>query len=303
MKQALQKLRDALLERIPHKNYTPEQKAAITKKTAVIGAVIAFFALILLVVAVFPVLRVEIDSNQSHYTEQELLEALDKSAWTPVLNLLPRRAEKKLMDKLLYLESAEVRYEFPATLHVSVKQEQPLYYFYYDTQIGGKPHTGWLAIGADLRVVDAARDGQRFAELGLSKIAIPAPVLDETEPGRSSKLRFTREEETEEGAKTEQDFAYITEFLTYLENAALEGTPTCVDLSEKFDVRVTFDSKYRVDFGRVRDEQDFLQKLSVAEQILDAAAVYPDQKYIILVGSSQYSIYPANDVDLDAPRS
>lgn len=299
MKEQLQKFRDALLEKIPHQNYTPEQKAAITKKTAWIGGGVCLIAVVLLIVASFPILEVRIDSNQSHYTEEELVAALDKSAWTPLLSLTPGRAEKRLMDNLLYLESAEVKYEFPATLRVSVKEESPLYYFYYRTQIGGKDHTGWLAVGADLRVVDAARDAQTFADQGLTKIGIPAPVLDETEPGRASKLRFTREEETDEGAKTEQDFAYITEFLSYVEHASLTNKLTCVDLSEKFDVRVTLDSKYRIDFGRVRDEQDFVQKLSLAQQILAEAGVDPEQKYVILVGSEEYAIYPANDLDLD----
>lgn len=299
MKEQLQKFRDALLEKIPHKNYTPEQKAAITKKTALIGGGVCLIAVVLLIVALFPILEVRIESNQSHYTEEELVAALDKSAWTPLLSLTPGRAEKRLMDNLLYLESAEVKYEFPATLRVSVKEESPLYYFYYKTQIGGKDHTGWLAVGADLRVVDAARDAQTFADLGLTKIGIPAPVLDETEPGRASKLRFTREEETDEGAKTEQDFAYITEFLSYVENVSLTNKLTCVDLSEKFDVRVTLDSKYRIDFGRVRNEQDFAQKLALAQQILAEAGVDPEQKYVILVGSEEYAIYPANDLDLD----
>ena len=299
MKEQLQKFRDALLEKIPQKNYTPEQKAAITKKTALIGGGVCLIAVVLLIVALFPILEVRIESNQSHYTEEELVAALDKSAWTPLLSLTPGRAEKRLMDNLLYLESAEVKYEFPATLRVSVKEESPLYYFYYKTQIGGKDHTGWLAVGANLRVVDAARDEQTFADLGLTKIGIPAPVLDETEPGRASKLRFTREEETDEGAKTEQDFAYITEFLSYVENVSLTNKLTCVDLSEKFDVRVTLDSKYRIDFGRVRNEQDFAQKLSLAQQILAEAGIDPEQKYVILVGSEEYAIYPANDLDLD----
>ena len=125
MKEKLQKFRDALLDAIPHKNYTPEQKAAITKKTALIGSAVALVAVVLLVLALFPVLDVQIDSNQSHYTEQEIVDALDKSAMTPMLSLMPRRAEKKLMDNLLYLESAEVKYQFPATLRISVTNALP----------------------------------------------------------------------------------------------------------------------------------------------------------------------------------
>lgn len=301
MKEALQKFRDALLEKIPRKNYSPEQKRAITRKTAVVGLVIGSLIFVLLVIALFPVLGVQIDANQSHYTDEEIMDALDKSAWTPLLTLLPHRAEQRLLDNLLYLESAEVKYEFPATLRISVKEQSPLYYFYYDTQIGGKSHTGWLAVGPDLRVVDAARDGQSFADWGLTKLALPAPVLDETEPGRASKLRFTREEDTDQGDKTEQDFAYVSEFLSYLEASSLAERLTLVDLREKFDVRVTLDSQYRIDFGRVRDEQDFAQKLALAEQILASGQIDPDQKYVILLGGEQFSMYPAGDRDLDVP--
>ncbi|MBQ7379828.1 MAG: FtsQ-type POTRA domain-containing protein [Clostridia bacterium] len=300
MKERLQKLRDALLERVPQKNYTPEQKAAMTKKTALVSGAVGALILVLLIVALFPVTGVEIVSNQSQYTEQQIMEALDKSAWTPLLNLTPRRAEQRLMDKLLYLESAEVTYQFPSTLCISVTEQQPLYYFYYETQIGGKRHTGWLAVGPDLRVVDAARDETAFAERGLTKLALPAPVLDETEPGRASKLRFTREDETGEGAKTEQDFAYIAEFLSYLESSSVAERLTSVDLAEKFDVKITLDSKYRIELGRVRDERDFAQKLALAEQILAEAAIDPDQKYAILVGTDEISMYPLYDGDPDA---
>lgn len=299
MKQKLQALRDALLERAPRKNYSPAQKAAIIKRTAIAGGVLCVAALLLLTVALFPVTDVEIVDNGSHYADEQLLDALDASGWTPVLSILPRRAEQRLLDELLYLESAEVTYGFPGTLRVSVKEQKPLYYFYYDTLIGGKPHTGWLAVGPDLRVVDAARDPQGFAAQGLTRIALPAPVLDQTKPGRNSTLRFTREEETGENAKTEQDFAYISEFLLWMEGSSMAGRLTSVDLREKFDVRVTLESKYRIDFGRVVNERDFAQKLALAEQILAEGDIDPDEKYIVSVGDDQPYRRPAGDEELD----
>ena len=300
MKEKLIAWRDSLLEKVPRKNYSPAQKAEKTKRAALIGCVLCAALLVVLVIALFPILDVEIESNQSHYTEQELLQALDASGWTPVLGLLPGRAEQRLMDSLLYLEDAKVTYSFPATLHVSVKEQTTLYYFYYDTLIGGKPHTGWLAVGPDLRVVDAAREADAFAQRGLTKLALPAPVLDRAKPGRASTLRFTREEETGEGAKTEQDFAYITEFLGYLEQSSVVDKLTSVDLREKFDVKITLEGKHRIEFGRVRDERDFAQKLALAEQMLAQGGVDPDGKYVVSVGSEQPFLRPANDTDLDA---
>ena len=300
MKETLKKWRDTLLEKVPRKNDTPEQKAARTKKAIAAGIVVGILAVLLLTAALFPVLSIEIEDNQSHYTKEELIEALDKSSWTPLLNLTPRRAEQRLMASLLYLDSASVKYEFPATLCLSVSEQKPLYYFYYDTQINGKNQKGWLAVGPDLRLVDAAGDPQRFAELGLTRIALPAPVLDKTAPGRASKLCFTREEDTGENAKTEQDYAYISEFLTYLEDAFPAEKLTSVDLREKFDVRVTLESKYRIDFGRVRDRRDFEQKLALAEKILASdAASDPDQRYIISVGTEIPSSRPVGEMDLD----
>ena len=299
MKETLIAWRDALLEKVPRKNYSPAEKAARTKRAAVLGCMLCAALVLVLVVALFPVLDVEIESNQSHYTEQELQDALGASDWTPVLNLLPRRAEQKLLDQLLYLESAEVSYSFPATLHVTVKEQSPLYYFYYDTQIGGKPHTGWLAVGPDLRVVASARAAEDFEALGMTRIAIPAPVLDQTKPGRTSTLRFTREEETGENAKTEQDFAYITEFLAYLEKSSVADKLTSVDLREKFDVKITLDGQYRIEFGRVRDEREFTQKLALAEQIMAEGGIDPDAKYVISVGSEQPFLRPAGEAELD----
>ena len=299
MKEKLQALRDTLLERVPRKNYSPAEKAAIVKRATLVCCILLAVALLLLTVALFPLTNVEIVDNRSHYTEQQLLEALDTKVWTPVLSLLPRRAEQKLMDELLYLEDAEVSYTFPGTLRVSVKEQTPLYYFHYDTLIAGKPHAGWLAVGPDLRVVDAAREPQGFAEQGLTRIALPAPVLDQTKPGRNSTLRFTREEETEENAKTEQDFAYISEFLLWLESSNAANRLTSVDLREKFDVSITLESKYRIEFGRVRDERDFARKLALAEQILAEGGIDPDAKYIVSVGSEQPYLRPAGDEELD----
>lgn len=302
MKEHLQKLREALLSRVPHKNYTPQQKAQRTKRAAIASCVLGVLAVILLVVALFPVTDVEILDNQSHYTEQQLLSALDASGWTPILSVLPRRAEQRLLDKLLYLDGAQVTYTFPGQLTVSVSEQKPLYYFYYETLISGKAHTGWLAVGPDLRVVDAARDAQGFEQLGMTKIALPAPVLDQTKPGRASRLRFTREEETGENAKTEQDYAYISEFLVWLEQSEVSGRLTSVDLREKFDVRITLESKYRIEFGRVRDERDFTQKLNLALQILEEGGIDPASKYVVFVGSDQPYLRPMPDQDLDLPQ-
>jgi hypothetical protein len=75
---------------------------------------------------------------------------------------------------------------------------------------------------------------------------------------------------------------------------------TSVDLREKFDVKITLEGKHRIEFGRVRDERDFAQKLALAEQILAQGNVDPDGKYVVSVGSEQPFLRPANDTDLDA---
>ena len=299
MKEKLQAFRDMLLEKVPHKNYSAAQKAAMTKRAAVAACIVGALLAVLLVVALFPITNVEIKTNDSHYTNEQLTEALDMGVWTPVLSLLPRRAEQRLMDKLLYLQDAQVEYAFPGTLRVTVQEQQPLYYFYYDTQIGGKDTTGWLAVGPDLRVVDAARSEEVFASMGMTRLALPDPVLDQTKPGRASKLCFTREDDTGENAKTEQDFAYIIEFLSWVEQSGVADRLTSVDLEEKFDVKITLQSRYRIEFGRVRDELDFTQKLSLAEQILAESNLDPDAKYIVSVGVEQPYLRPAGDIDLD----
>ena len=82
MKEKLQALRDALLARVPHKNYSPAEKAAIIKRAVSVGCVLCALALLLMTVALFPVIHVEFEDNGSHYTEQQLLEALDTTGWS-----------------------------------------------------------------------------------------------------------------------------------------------------------------------------------------------------------------------------
>lgn len=299
MKETLQAFRDKLLEKVPQKNYSPAEKAAMTKRAATAACIVGVVLMLLLVITLFPITNVEIVFNESHYTEAQLLEALDADGWTPVLSLLPHRAEQRLLDKLLYLDEARVEYAFPGTLRLTVHEQQPLYYFYYDTQIGGKNATGWLAVGPDLRVVDAGRTKDAFAALGMTRLALPDPVLDQTKPGRGSTLRFTHEKETGENPKTEQDFAYIAEFLSYLDGSSVADRLTSVDLCEKFDIKITLEGQYRIEFGRVRDARDFAQKLALAEQILAEGNVDPEAKYIVSVGSEQPYLRPAVDMELD----
>lgn len=299
MKEKLKALWDILLEKIPHKNYTPEQKASLIKQASVVSCVICAAILLLMVVVLFPLGKVEIETNDSNYTNEQVLDALDAGGWTPFLSILPGQAEKRLLDNLLYLESAEVKYAFPNGLRISVKEQKPLYYFYYKTQLDGSDHSGWMAIAANLRIVDAGREEQEYAQRGLVRLAIPSPVLDNAMPGRNGTLRFTRDDDTAENAKQEQDFSYVSEFLGYLEDSAYADAVTCVDLREKQDVHITLDSRYRIDFGRVRDKQDFAQKLETFEQILAQGNLDPEGKYIILLWSEDYSLIPANDRDLD----
>ena len=54
MKEKLQAFRDMLLEKVPHKNYSPAEKAARTKRAVITGCVVGVLLLVFLVVALFP---------------------------------------------------------------------------------------------------------------------------------------------------------------------------------------------------------------------------------------------------------
>lgn len=298
MMEQLRKWLDAALERLPHKNYTPEQKQAMIKKATLLGGVLAVLALLLLTLVLFPVLRVEVAQNDSHYTDEEIADALQSRAVNPVLAMALGRGEKQLLDKLLYLESAEVRYAFPGTLRVSVTEQDPLFYFPYETELSGKPHAGWMLVGENLRIVDAGQDSTRYAELGYVRLSLPEPELSKTQPGRSSSLRFT-DPEDKESTKTEADFAYITEFLGYLAQSDYADSLTAVALENKFDVRVTVKGTWQIRFGRVKNATEFAQKMALAQQMLAEMPTDEGQKYIVDVGATVPYVRPADQIDLD----
>ncbi len=297
----MEKLRqwwDAALERLPHKNYTPEQKQTLIKKTAVLGGVLAVLALILLTLVLFPVLRVEVEQNDSHYTDAEIADVLQSRPVNSVLATVLGRGERELLDKLLYLESAEVRYAFPGTVRVSVTEQAPLFYFPYETELSGKPHAGWMLVASDLRIVDAGQDSTPYQERGYVKLSLPEPELSKTLPGRESALRFT-DPEDEESTETEADFAYIKEFLGYLAGSEYADSLTAVALENKFDVRVTVSSTWQIRFGRVKNATEFEQKLTLAKQMLAEMPTDAGQKYIVDVGASVPYVRPTEQMDPD----
>ena len=67
MKEKLQAFRDMLLEKVPHKNYSAAQKAAMTKRAAVAACIVGALLAVLLVVALFPITNVEIKTNGDIY--------------------------------------------------------------------------------------------------------------------------------------------------------------------------------------------------------------------------------------------
>ena len=300
MKETLKKLWESLQDKLPLKNYSAEQKQALIKKTVLLGCVLATVLVLLLLVALFPVTRVEIEQNDSHYTKQEIEDVLRGRAINPVLGMVLGRGEKLLLDELLYLESAEVRYGFPGTLRVSVREQKPLFYFPYETELSGKPHAGWMLVANDLRIVDAGQDSTLYAERGYVRLALPEPELSKTLPGRNSTLRFTDPEaEEDESGKTEQDFAYVAEFLSFVADTEYADRLTAVDLENKFDVRMTVESRWQIRFGRVKDRTEFEQKLALAEQMLAEMDTSDGQKYIVDVGASVPYVRPATQIDPD----
>lgn len=297
--ETLKMLWESLQDKLPRKNYTPEQKQVLIKRTVLLGCVLATVLVLLLLVALFPVTRVEIEQNDSHYTEQEIAAVLQERPINPVLGMMLGRGEKLLLDKLLYLESAEVRYGFPGTLRVSVKEQAPLFYFPYETELSGKPHAGWMLVASDLRIVDAGQDSTLYAERGYVRLALPEPELSKTLPGRDSTLRFTDPEAEEESGKSEQDFAYVTEFLSFVADTEYADRLTAVDLKNKFDVRMTVDSCWQIRFGRVKNRTEFEQKLAQAEQMLEKMGTDSGEKYIVDLGASVPYARPATQIDPD----
>ena len=101
-----------------------------------LSAILVFFlaisAVVALILLIFPVAEIEV-SGDSRYSYTEIIEASGVKKGARLYYLNEKKAERKALEGLPYLESVEVNSYFPNRVKIEIKQFENIYLLYHES--------------------------------------------------------------------------------------------------------------------------------------------------------------------------
>ena len=218
---------------------------------------IAFFALCALALAVvialaslfFSVRAFEVEGD-THYELGELIDLSGIRLGDRLYWLNKGRAEKKLLDSCPYLKDVKIKSKFPNKICFSVEERVAGWY----VQIGDDLY----ALDYDLKVIHETEKEEGLTVRGMTRLVLPelnSAIVGEY-PGFASGDEHLMTETLKiiDAVRTHS----IKERLTYL------------DLSNRFEIKMTVDGAYDINFGDMDGYEDKLklivETISTAEE-------------------------------------
>lgn len=170
------------------------------------------------------------------------------------------------------------------TIYVELKPA--LYYCEYQDS--------YYAIDEQLRVLDKSSSYKKYTSYGAVKVILPE--IREPVVGESIVFYYTVEETDTEGetiyeVESANKYAYVSKFLTTLNESGYRNEANGVIVSEKFDVTLIYQDKYKVRFGDVTSldiklrlfyeiiaegSMQYADKVSIDVSDITAATARPD---------------------------
>ena len=218
-------------------------------KKILLGAFFAAvaFVLIALVSLLFPVKKFEM-TGDTHYEQEELIDASGIRLGDRLYWLSASKAEQALMEGCPYIKSVNIKRKFPNKICFEVEERVPGWY----VQIGEDLY----ALDYDLKVLLETSKEDSLMERGLTRLVIPelksAIIGDLPEFAPKDEHLRTETLKIIDSIRTHR----IKERLTYL------------DLSNRFDIKMTVDETYTVNLG---DMSDFETKFDMVEEIIETS--------------------------------
>lgn len=215
------------------------------RKTAIrrTAAVCIILAVILIVAAVFVFIFFRINdvsiTGSTKYTEQELYGALKLSGVSNLFLTRTGTLESRLRKAYPSLETVTIKKQLPDKLIITVTDGEGEYYI----KMGGQ----YYSVTGDLKVIEIS-DGQPENCTELKTCDIAKAVLGD-------KIQF----------KTETHYNYLCRLLSDIKDHSIKEHIKCVDMSEKFDVKLKYDDRFIIKIGTAEMTKP---KLTLSEHII-----------------------------------
>lgn len=214
-------------------------------------SITAFFIIITAACVIFFLFNVRVKTveieNCIYSSESAVLEAANIKVGTHSYGIDKAKISKAIKSVSPYVTDVRVKRTGISSISIILTEDAPRFYI----NRGGK----YIILSETLRVL-AKYDSLSECK-GFSVYPISLMPVEEAEVGKT--LSFA-ENKDENGVA---DISVLSaedalDMLSYLSGSALSGTITEADISDRFDLRFTYDDKYEIRFGSPRGFEDKL---------------------------------------------
>jgi len=205
----------------------------------------------------FNINEIKVSGESDMYSAEEIVEASGIREGDNLLRLDPGKSEQAILDKLLFVESAEVERDFPSSLEIKVTKCEPAYNISYD--------------GGTLLV---SKKGKILADNGF--VTDGLPIIYGYEP---SVTTAGKPVESANEHKNDAFNALISVFGKDTENPV-----SYVDMNDEFSITVTYRNGMIFRMGNWSDAD---YKLRLAEEVMNEESVKGKKGYLTMIGTHE----------------
>lgn len=218
----------------------------------------------------FNVDRIVVSGESEDYTSLQIVEASEINAGDNMLRLDTKKAQKNILDKLIYVETAEVNRDFPSTLKINVTRCIPGYNVRYD---GG--------------VLLVSRKGKILSDGEVYTYIERIPIINGYMPKNKSVGKMI-------GSENPNKEEAFNQFISRFDDKNSDNIAS-VDLSNEYDIIVTY--RNGIVF-RMGNWSDVNYKLDLAESVMNDESIKGKKGFIIMVGKNQCSFRSSGEQEI-----
>ncbi len=225
----------------------------------------------------FNIDKIVVSGESEEYTSLQIVEASEINAGDNLLRLDSKKAAKKILDKLTYVETAVVDRDFPSTLRINVTRCVPAYNIRFDDGVYLVSRKGKI-----LSMGDVYTDIEKI------------PVITGYEPQMQEAGNMLVSENSNKNDAFEQ---FLNRFQR-VDNSNISS----IDMTNEHDIIVVYRNGM---IFRMGNWSDVDYKLNLAETVMEDETVKGKKGYLFMIGKKQCSFRSSgeNDAVLTATTS
>ena len=215
----------------------------------------------------FNVTAIELSGSAPQYTAGEIVAAGGVNKGDNLLKLNTDQIAEKIEDELIYVESADVQKNYPDAVTIDIKECRESYNIFFDN--------GILLTSSSGKIIANSAEA-----------AESLPVIYGFNP-----TVLTPGQRIESSDSIKDD---IFKAFSEIMNTELGIPITSIDMSDKYNIVVTFDERIEFSMG---NWNEFSYKITLAEAVI--ARLGTDKEgYLTMIGNNQCSFRDRASVDL-----